>query len=376
LNLASFEAQPAGAVSAEAGFPRPSSRRSSNIANFIDFFNIGGQMRIFTPLLHRTVGDFIEQAIYAATVKEQFDHASLDAYYVNDRPYKEPILEMLPQIDRIWGGMPIPLDWFDSAAHNEIPKFPAWEAASVDQSEIILPPMACKREYLPSFDRLAQFTLPEGWPVPDLANWHVVLHYREAGYEHRIDRPNRDIDPEQANAVIDHVVGLGGHVVRIGHKDMTRLPARKGYADWSAFSFQHQAGAVSGARLFIEMSPSGPAALCLGFNVPWLRCNSVEVNGPAQEQDMMLMQHVFMEGDEVPTSLLIDRGEFTERGITKAGMTFQKNTTDEIIRAIDAMLARERQPLQTPPPRNRIEMPPRIVRKHSIVRWGELREAA
>jgi len=26
-------------------------------------------MRIFAPLLHRTVGDFIEQAIYAATVK-------------------------------------------------------------------------------------------------------------------------------------------------------------------------------------------------------------------------------------------------------------------------------------------------------------------
>lgn len=333
-------------------------------------------MRIFAPLLHRTVGDFIEQAIYAATVKEQFEKASLDAYYVDNRPYKATVLEMLPQIDRLWAGMPIPLDWFDSAAHNEIPKFPAWEAAHVDQSEIILPPMACKREYLPAFDRLAQFTLPEGWPVPDFANWHVVLHYRESGYEHRIDRPNRDIDPDQANAIIDHVIGKGGHVVRIGHEDMTRLPARKGYADWSAFSFQYQAGAVSGARMFIEMSPSGPAALCLGFNVPWLRCNSVEVNGPTREHDMMLMQHVIAEGDEVPTDVLLDRGGFTERGVTKSGMAFRKNTTDEIIRAVDAMLDRARDPLPEIAPPNRIEMPPRIVRKHSIVRWGDMRAAA
>ena len=333
-------------------------------------------MRIFVPLLHRTVGDFIEQAIYAATVKEQFDHASLDVYYRDDRPYKAAILEMLPQIDRIWAGMPIPMDWLDSAAHSEIPKFPEWEAAHVDQSEIILAPMACKREYLPSFDRLAQFTLPDGWPVPDFANWHVVLHYREAGYEHRIDRPNSDIDPEQANAIIDHVIGLGGHVVRIGHKDMTRLPSRKGYADWAAFSFEHQAGAVSSARMFIEVSPSGPAALCLGFNVPWLRCNSVEGVGQSREHDMMLMQHVLMNGDEVPTSVMIDRGEFTERGVERAGMEFRKNTTDEITRAIDAMMDRGRDDLPETTPSNRIEMPPRIVRKAAIVRWGGLRDAA
>lgn len=333
-------------------------------------------MRIFAPLLHRTVGDFIEQAIFAATVKEQFEKASLDVYFRDDRPYKGPILELLPQIDRIWAGMPIPLDWFDSAAHGDIPKYPAWEQAFVDQSEIILPPMACKREYLPSFDRLAQFTLPSDWPVPDFNDWHVVLHYREAGYEHRVDRPNRDIDPEQANEVIDHVIGNGGHVVRIGHKDMTRLPSRKGYADWSAFSFQHQAGAVSGARLFIEMSPSGPAALCLGFNVPWLRCNSVEVNGPCREHDMMLMQHVIAEGEEVPTSALVDKGAFTERGVMKARMTFEKNTTDEIIRAVDAMLSRERDPLPEIEPANAIQMPPPIVRKHSIVRWGGMRAAA
>ena len=333
-------------------------------------------MRIFAPLLHRTVGDFIEQAIYAATVREQFEKASLDAYYVDDRPYKADILAMLPQFDRLWAGMPIPLDWFDSAAHGTIPKFPAWEAVHVDQSEIILPPMACKREYLPAFDRLAQFTLPDGWPVPDFPTWHAVIHYRETGYDHRVDRPNRDIDPAQANEVIDHIISRGGHVVRIGHEGMTRLPARKGYADWSRMSFKHQAGAVSNARLFVEISPSGPAALCLGFNVPWLRCNSVEVNGPTRGHDMMLMQHVMADGDEVPTSALIDRGEFTERGVEKSGMEFRKNTTDEIARAIDVMLDRGRDELSETAPTNRIEMPPRIVRKHSIVRWGEMREAA
>ena len=53
-------------------------------------------MRIFCPLLHRTLGDFIEQAVFAATVKEQFDRAELDVYFVDDRPYKKCVLEMLP----------------------------------------------------------------------------------------------------------------------------------------------------------------------------------------------------------------------------------------------------------------------------------------
>jgi len=40
------------------------------------------------------------------------------------------------------------------------------------------------------------------------------------------------------------------------------------------------------------------------------------------------------------------------------------------------MLDRGRYELSDAAPTNRIEMPPRIVRKYSIVRWGEMREAA
>ena len=336
-------------------------------------------MRIFCPLLHRTLGDFIEQAVFAATVKEQFDRAELDVYFVDDRPYKKCVLEMLPQIDRIWRGMPIPMDWFDTAFAPPAPIYPPFVEQGVNACDLMLLPGLCKREYLPSFDRLAQFKIPEEWdhPTPKLDSWHAVLHYREPGAPDRPDRVARDVEVGDIAPVIAHVIGLGGRVVRIGPEEMSRLRERPGYADWSRFPFESQAAAVSTARIFIELTPSGPAALCHGFNTPWLRANSVILEGPTHPQDVLLPQHIFdADGVEQPTNSVIARGIFTEAGVREAGLFWRKNSVEEVVSGIDRVLSSDRAswvpPLAARP--NKFTVPPPIIRKHSVMRLGQSAE--
>ena len=73
--------------------------------------------RIFSALLHRALGDFIEQLLFAATVKEHFPRARLDVYYRPDRSFKADTIAMAPQVDSQWPTMNrFPIDLFDIAA--------------------------------------------------------------------------------------------------------------------------------------------------------------------------------------------------------------------------------------------------------------------
>ena len=78
---------------------------------------------IFALLLARTVGDFIEQCLFAATVKQQFQYANLFIYWRDDRPYKRHVVSMMPNVTQSWtvrDENALPLDAFDNAGQRPV----------------------------------------------------------------------------------------------------------------------------------------------------------------------------------------------------------------------------------------------------------------
>ena len=109
---------------------------------------------ILAMMLATTLGDFIEYNLFAASFKRQYRNARLIAYYRRDRPFKDAILEMNPDIDEAW-----PQDAKDTIKAEFFDVEPGGDAAGA--VDIVLTPSMMKRSRLPSFQNLARFHVPE-----------------------------------------------------------------------------------------------------------------------------------------------------------------------------------------------------------------------
>jgi len=302
--------------------------------------------RIFTALLHRTLGDFTEQLLFAASLKEMFASAHLDVHYKPDRPYKAEIVSLAPQVDGAWPtNNRFPIDLFDNAGMRPISGPEIWHDSNCDSPDLVLTPSMCPRERLGSLPHLARFR------VPDAERWETelhkatagagfcVLHYREAGYEFSHMGNYRNVNAGDVQPVVDHLLDQGVQVVRIGHGGMTPLRAADGYADLSDAPFLLQAAAVSRARFFLEISPSGPSALANGFGVPMLRCNAVILAGPATPESLVLGRPILdADGRDVTTQAMaqdLPREIFIKEN---NGYTLGLNSAEQIKQCVDEML--------------------------------------
>lgn len=282
---------------------------------------------IFAALMHRTLGDFIEQLVFAASVKEMFSHARLNVYFKPDRPYKADVVRLSPQVDSVWPTEKhLPMELFDTAGDKPLVGPEAWYEQGCDAPDLVLTPSNCLQRSLGSFSRRAVFQVPdpENWDsrLRELVRpgWYCVMHYREAGYGFRDARgENRDVPAEYAEPVIDAIIAKGGQVVRIGHPEMTRLRARNGYIDLSAAPFFLQAQAVNRSRFFLELSPSGPASLATAFDVPRLRCNSLNLEGPVDHESIVMPIRVSDDDGKDVTETLIRENRMND-------ITFRDNT--------------------------------------------------
>ena len=83
--------------------------------------------RIFAALLYRAFGDFVDQLLFACSVKEMFPNGQLGVYYRPDRPYKETLVRLAPQVDHAW---PMPdglaMDYIDTASNSPVRPPDAW----------------------------------------------------------------------------------------------------------------------------------------------------------------------------------------------------------------------------------------------------------
>ena len=310
---------------------------------------------IFALLLDRTLGDFIYRNLYAASVKLRFPNAHLIAYYRPDRVYKEAVVGLNPYITTSWrltGSNPLPMDYFDVMGDRPIhAATERWYRSLSGEPDLVLTPSVMNFERLRSMRPLAKFVVPEALTGPlhdrlleaglDEDRWFCVLHYREVGYNDQQARINRDMSARDAMDImdtIDYVTGtLGGQVVRVGHPGMGVVPPTPGFIDLSGVDdpVMLHAYAVSRARFFLELSPSGPMALAGAFGVPMARCNAVSSLGPLEAPSFSLMQHIVGSGGQrVPRDIAVAKGLYSEAAVKEVigryGYRFARNSPGEL----------------------------------------------
>ncbi len=304
--------------------------------------------RIFGALLHRTFGDFVDQLLFAATVKEHMPNSTLDVYYRPDRDYKEKLVRLVSQIDRAWTCPDgVRLDYFDIAHGGEPEPPPGWTDHNVHRPNLVLTPTMCRFEMLHAFPKLARFRLPD----PDTwdarlaekvgPGWFVVVHGREPGYKYRGADPRRDFDPAQAGLVYETILRAGGQVVRIGHPGMRPLPDRAGLIDLSAEDLLLQTCAIKRSRFFLEFSPSGPVSLALPFGVPSLRCNQSTIGRTFEDMSLAMPMRV-LDGAEVDrTWEVIEAGTFNKIFTDPPEhLRLTPNSIEQILKGVTLMLSR------------------------------------
>jgi len=125
---------------------------------------------------------------------------------------------------------------------------------------------------------LAQLGLPPG-------AWYVCLHVREPGFWSRWDRYHPSLRNARIDAyqqAIDHVIGRGGWVIRMGDKSMQPLAPRQRVVDYAHSALKSDRMDVflfGSARLFIGVN-SGAALIPPTFGVPCLLTNFVPIAVP------------------------------------------------------------------------------------------------
>jgi hypothetical protein len=158
----------------------------------VNFTSGGKPTRILGLLLHRTLGDFIDQLLFVASAKESIGASELTVYFRPDRPYKSEIVSLCPQVDQTVTSMQgFPFDALDGAADAPIGA-PDDAAGSVHpHQDIILTPYNSHLKNFGNLPRIAKFAMPNASYWDDqLASridngWFATIHYREPNYNFR-----------------------------------------------------------------------------------------------------------------------------------------------------------------------------------------------
>jgi putative glycosyltransferase (TIGR04372 family) len=335
---------------------------------------------IFAAILDRTLGDFFDRNIFAATVKMCFKQAHLLAYYRDDRPYKSDVMAMNPYVDRsliIRGNEALPIEFF----------YPAHDRFYVKGSDdfikqgfaypdIFLTPTTMMQDDLLRYEHVPQFSIP-GDRRPalekrlvglglDPSRWFCVIFHRDGSYRFRGSTPYRDTNDRPFEMVARHVIDeLGGQVVRLGHPQMRRFDLPRDFIDLSIIEdeFMLQATAVSRARFMIT-APAGPASLPSVFDVPHVIVNGVTLPSCCAPIGYLLTRHIFdSAGKRLDTAELIGKGLLKDNHVIDfmktPGFRILDNTGEELIAATNFVHDRTGDCLGwRPTPARRLHVPP------------------
>jgi putative glycosyltransferase (TIGR04372 family) len=139
--------------------------------------------------------------------------------------------------------------------------------------------------------------------------WFAVMHHRESTYHYRPGGTDRDSDASAFDALVDHIIALGGQVVRLGHPGMTPFRHREDFVDLSAEpdGFMLQAAAVSYAR-FAIVGPSGAMAMATGFLIPTTLVDAVDTVGMWGPSDVLTHVVTTPDGQTLRNQSLLDAG--------------------------------------------------------------------
>jgi putative glycosyltransferase (TIGR04372 family) len=319
---------------------------------------------VFAFLGSRNIGDFAEQLLTAAAVKEHLEGYRLAVFYNQDRPYKQQIVSLCPDVNIALAGpsgMQFPINIFDIYAGGVRFDDPATQAHELHKSTVILAGNSLPSMCLPSFTHVPRLEVPEAKRqrhetiLKDLGldpnRWFACLYWREPGYQNRPPHPLRDIvDPGPYMAAMDHIVdNLGGQVVRLGHPTTTALRTHPDIVDIAKIddSLMTQIVAISSARFFIS-SPSGPLTFGSGFGTPTAVTDNIDISGVWNDHDLLLTQKITTSDGRTFQS----RSAFNA-GLLKTGATarliepgskyrYSRNSAENIIQVADELHHRTR----------------------------------
>ena len=338
-------------------------------------------------LLSRTLGDFVDQSLFAASFAKLFQHAHLHVYYRDDRPYKQDVVSMIPNLKEAWGvrgDNSLPLDAFDGVFEPPVKVASGeWYENKCESADIILTPQMMNRAALPMFPSLEFLRIPSNKMDAldarlkklgvDPNRWFCVLHYREPSYGFRPVEKDRDFAPDEAVAMTRHVIEhLGGQVVRVGHKEMVPFPEMDGFVDLATEedAFLLQAYATSRSRFFLELSTSGAVCIAWAMGVPVLRCNCVSIVGPLDSNSIVLTKHIIRpDGSRMSMREMVDGKVISDVAMKKVlqpqGFQYESNSLAELkaatwkIFSVTADCSGWRSPATVKPhaPTNRVELP-------------------
>jgi putative glycosyltransferase (TIGR04372 family) len=308
---------------------------------------------IFAFLPPRALGDFVNAAVIASSIREMFDEGQLFVYYRNDRPYKNDIIRLMPNItgeftSEATTGM-FPIDFLDPYGGRLAPKNDIFENFNVKDSKIVLAGGMLTETTAYSIPMTTLRIPPETVDSSDKAlvdlgldpkKWFAIVYWKESGYEFRWEDAKRIIyDPAPYIAAIRHIIeDLGGQVVRLGHPTPTELPEMKGLVDLAKVPNSQwlQIHATARARFFVGSS-SGPASYAPAFGVPAAHTDQTLQLGIWNPDDYIVPQEILYQGKVHQPFEAYDAGFLFQEWKPTSEVKFIRNSVQQIVAVADEM---------------------------------------
>jgi len=268
----------------------------------------------------RALGDFALAVMICSYLKRKIRNSALLVYAQNDRPYKNDLVTLCPDInDRMFAsGSAVPLEWLDISGENpnSAPRGIV-DRGFFHASLVLSPRMISTIAEDRAFKFVRCLRIPEALEAELSAKfiatgvsedrWLVCTHAREDGYRYREVQSPRSVDPAPFSELADYIIDdLGGQVVRLGSANMTPAPARPNLIDLTGEEdFLLQAYALSRSR-FAVVTDSGMLHVANGLGVPFAATN-LEMMGAVltgregitahHEQHLLMSRRVYHKDD-------------------------------------------------------------------------------
>ena len=269
-------------------------------------FDSSGEDRVIVAfLLARSMGAFVAQNLFAASVKRSIDRSRLCVYWRNDRPFKGPLLGLNGHVTNNWGAQRravLPLDAFDDASGKPIHvKDLDWFRHNCHRPFLVLTPSMMRAGWPGAFEAPARFHWPDdrGSRLDqalialgvDPDRWFCVV--KDPHSNDPDDPPTGDVSPAPADTgrVIERIIhDLGGQVVRVGHGVLSGMDPVADRIDLPDGATRPLllARTVARARFYFELAPSGTMMLAAAAGVPAGRGGDRVVEGGLSETDATL----------------------------------------------------------------------------------------
>lgn len=272
---------------------------------------------------HRTFGDWYEDLLGAAAICSR-DGVRLHVTGEFDRPYKPDLLRLFDVATFVQSSR-LTMDLFDvgwGGTHHRNPAL----ARIADPLRILTRHDANR----------TRITENEAWIPRHDIKWpndfgeYVMLHWRadDSQYRYRNPDPLRDLSQAYAIEVVEALLKTGRRFIRYGHAGTVPLNlTHPEYGELFSDDVTDTIRLAAHAQAVIEITPSGPAALAIGFRVPLLRMNMREEYALPFGNEMVLQHADFPEGETV-----------TKARARELGITFTMLSPEECIAAATRFL--------------------------------------